>query len=55
MTVLFAILVFCTLALVLVGVGIYRLLRKHMQRQASDTTMMRAMPDAEEEKTGIER
>lgn len=55
MKVLFAILVLCTLAVVGVGLAIFRLIRKHMQRQASDTTMMRAMPDTEEQKTGIER
>ncbi len=54
MKVLFAILVLCTLAIVGVGLAIFRLVRTHMRRQASDTTMMRAVPDADEQKTGIE-
>jgi hypothetical protein len=54
MTVLFAILVLCTLALVGVGVAVLWRMRKHMRRQTSDTTMMKAVPDAEEQKTGVE-
>ena len=55
MKVLFAILVLCTLALVGVGLAIFRLVRKQMRRQASDTTMIRAVPDAEQQQTGVER
>ncbi len=49
MKVLFVILVLCTLALLGVGAAIYFQARRHMRRQASDTTLRPAMPDTEED------
>ena len=56
MKVLFAILVLCTLVLLGVSAAVFRLVRRHMRRHASDTMLMNALKDVEEErKTGIER
>ncbi len=49
MRVLFAILVLCTLALVGVGIAVYLLARRHMRRQASDTTLRPAMSEVDED------
>ncbi len=49
MKVLFVILVLCTLALLGVAAAVYLLARRHMRRQASDTTLRPAMPDAKED------
>ncbi len=49
MMVLFVILVLSTAALLGVAAAVYFLARRHMQRQASDTTLRPARPDAEED------
>ena len=49
MKVLFVILVLCTLALLGVGAAVFLLARRHMRRQASDTTLRPAMPEVEED------
>ncbi len=54
MKVLFAILVLCTLAVLGVSVAVFRLVRQHMRRHASDTTMMPAMKDAEDKQPQTE-
>ncbi len=47
MKVLFVILVLCTLALLGVAVAVFFLARRHMRRQASDTTLRPAVHDPE--------
>ena len=49
MKVLFVILVLSTLALLGVAAAVYFLARRHMKRQASDTTLRPAMPEVEED------
>lgn len=49
MRVLFVILVLCTLALLGVAAAVYLLARRHMRRQASDTTLRPAAHDLEED------
>jgi uncharacterized protein YneF (UPF0154 family) len=49
MMVLFVILVFSTLALLGVAAAVFFLARRHMQRQASDTTLRPAMQEADED------
>ena len=51
MTVLFLILVVCTLALLGVAAAVYLLARRHMRRQASDTTLRPAMQEVEKDQT----
>ena len=55
MKVLFVILVFCLLALLGVAAAVFRLARRHMRRQASDTTLRQALQEIDEDrKTGIQ-
>jgi hypothetical protein len=48
MKVLFVILVLSTLALLGVAAAVYLLARRHMRRQASDTTLRPALPDEDQ-------
>ncbi len=48
MKVLFVILVFCLLALLGVAAAVFRLVRQHMRKQASDTTLRQALQEIED-------
>ncbi len=48
MKVLFVILVLSTLALLGVAAAVYLLARRHMRRQASDTSLRPALPDEDQ-------
>ena len=54
MMLLYAILVLCILALLGVAAAVFLLVRKHMQRKASDTMMVSTYKE-EEQRTGIEQ
>lgn len=49
MKALFLILVLCTLALLGVAAAVYLRAKRHMSRQASDTTLRPALPDVEDD------